>query len=309
MRYPGAVTDPDTGGLISDAEVAEVAFTAFASTRQPVTARLVVRRVRDQARQEELFPVWRYHPFFTNSTEPTAQADITHRRHAIIETVFADLIDGPLAHLPSGRFAANSRLGDLRGDHPQPATKAGLLELLDRAVGEGWSVSAAAVVLDLGRVRAHRWMLRAGLGDLVDRGPGGAPVHGLLAGRGGRDPGGVRAVGRDRPVAPQARAPRVVPAPVLGVPVHRPAGAHLHDKHFRPLPRPGRSHRRPFPEWAEYRPNAIWIYDTTHFTRAGCRCRWWRTWCPASGSATIVSGEETSTQVQLVFTDALDGRV
>jgi hypothetical protein len=46
-------------------------------------------------------------PFLTNSTEPTARADITHRRHAIIETVFADLIDGPLAHLPSGRFAAN----------------------------------------------------------------------------------------------------------------------------------------------------------------------------------------------------------
>src|SRR6185436_19102338 len=33
---------------------------------------------------------------------------IVHRRHAIIETVFADLIDGPLAHLPSGRFGANS---------------------------------------------------------------------------------------------------------------------------------------------------------------------------------------------------------
>ena len=40
--------------------------------------------------------------------DATAQADITHRRHAIVETVFADLIDGPLAHLPSGRFAANS---------------------------------------------------------------------------------------------------------------------------------------------------------------------------------------------------------
>jgi hypothetical protein len=52
--------------------------------------------------------VWRYHPFFTNSTLPTAQADIVHRRHAIIETVFADLIDGPLAHLPSGHFGANS---------------------------------------------------------------------------------------------------------------------------------------------------------------------------------------------------------
>jgi len=47
-------------------------------------------------------------PFFTNSAESTVDADITHRRHAVIETVFADLIDGPLAHLPSGRFAANS---------------------------------------------------------------------------------------------------------------------------------------------------------------------------------------------------------
>jgi hypothetical protein len=109
VHYPGAVIDPDTGELISDAEVAEVAaFTAFASTRRPVTARLIVRRVRDRAKAEELFPVWRYHPFLTDSAEPTAQADLTHRRHAIIETVFADLIEGPLAHLPSGRFAANS---------------------------------------------------------------------------------------------------------------------------------------------------------------------------------------------------------
>jgi hypothetical protein len=107
VRYPGAVIDPDTGNLISDAEVAEVAFTAFASTKAAVTARLIVRRVRDRAKTEELFPVWRHHPFFTNNTEPTAQADITHRRHAIVETVFADLIDGPLAHSPSGRFAAN----------------------------------------------------------------------------------------------------------------------------------------------------------------------------------------------------------
>jgi hypothetical protein len=106
VHYPGAVMDPDTGELISDAEVAEVEFTAFASTQHPVTARLIVRRVRDRAKNE-LFPVWRHHPFLTNSEEPIAAADITHRRHAIIETVFADLIDGPLAHLPSGRFAAN----------------------------------------------------------------------------------------------------------------------------------------------------------------------------------------------------------
>jgi len=55
-----------------------------------------------------LFPAWRYHPFFTNTTQPTTTADVTHRGHVIIETVFADLIDGPLAHLPSGRFGANA---------------------------------------------------------------------------------------------------------------------------------------------------------------------------------------------------------
>jgi hypothetical protein len=108
VRYPGAVQDPDTGAWISDAEVAETSYTAFASTGHPVTARLVVRRVKDANHTDALFPVWRHHPFFTNSTEPVADADITHRRHAIIETTFADLIDGPLARIPSGRFAANS---------------------------------------------------------------------------------------------------------------------------------------------------------------------------------------------------------
>jgi hypothetical protein len=108
VRYPGAVRDPDTGAWISDAEVAEIPYTAFASTRDAVTARLIVRRVRDARHLDGLFPVWRHHPFFTDSTEPVADADITHRRHAIIETVFADLIDGPLAHMPSGQFGANS---------------------------------------------------------------------------------------------------------------------------------------------------------------------------------------------------------
>jgi hypothetical protein len=108
VRYPGAVQDPDTRAWISDAEVAEVPYTAFATTTDRITARLVVRRVKDARYPDALFPVWRYHPFFTNSALPTAEADITHRRHAIIETVFADLIDGPLAHLPSGHFGANS---------------------------------------------------------------------------------------------------------------------------------------------------------------------------------------------------------
>jgi len=108
VSYPGAVQHPDTGAWISDAEVAEIAYTAFASTPDRITARLVVRRVKDARFPDALFPVWRYHPFFTNIALPVAEADIIHRQHAIIETVFADLIDGPLAHIPSGRFGANS---------------------------------------------------------------------------------------------------------------------------------------------------------------------------------------------------------
>jgi Transposase DDE domain group 1 len=108
VSYPGAVRDPDTGAWISDAEVAEISYTAFASTKDRITARLIVRRVKDACHPDALFPVWRYHPFFTDTDLPVEAADITHRQHAIIETVFADLIDGPLAHIPSGRFGANS---------------------------------------------------------------------------------------------------------------------------------------------------------------------------------------------------------
>lgn len=109
VDYPGAEMDPDTGELTSDAQVAEVpVFTAFTSTDDPITARLIVRRVRDQAIGDELFPVWRHHPFLTNSLEPAPVADVTHRRHAIIETTHSDLIDGPMSRMPSGTFAANS---------------------------------------------------------------------------------------------------------------------------------------------------------------------------------------------------------
>ncbi len=108
VAYPGAVTDPDTGQLISDACVSEVEYTAFASTSYQVTGRLIVRRVLDANTQDPLFPVWRYHPFFTTSTAPTTEADLTHRDHAVVETVWSDLIDGPWAHQPSGRFATNA---------------------------------------------------------------------------------------------------------------------------------------------------------------------------------------------------------
>jgi Transposase DDE domain group 1 len=116
IRYPRAVFDEQFGQWVSDAQVAEIRFTAFASrgSKQAVTARLIVRRVRDAnpARvvaneQGELFPAWRHHAVFTDSPLTLVQAEADHRRHAIIEQVIADLKNGPLAHLPSGRFTAN----------------------------------------------------------------------------------------------------------------------------------------------------------------------------------------------------------
>jgi hypothetical protein len=114
IRYPQAIFDDDEQRWISDAEVAAVDYTAFASRRkQAVTAELIVRRVRRlapevTAGQTELGPAWRYHAVFTDSPFPTLQAEADHRHHAIIEQLNAELIDGPLAHLPSGVFTANA---------------------------------------------------------------------------------------------------------------------------------------------------------------------------------------------------------
>ena len=80
----------------------------FAQLKTPIRALSARDSCGTQDPVDALFPVWRHHPLFTNTGLPTADADVVHRRHAIIETVFADLIDGPLAHLPSGHFGANS---------------------------------------------------------------------------------------------------------------------------------------------------------------------------------------------------------
>jgi hypothetical protein len=73
-----------------------------------------------------------------------------------------------------------------------------------------------------------------------------------------------------------------------------------------PPPRAGASARQPFPEWVEYRPNQIWIYDTTHFGRAKSCLTVVQDLVSRKWVADILSSEETSTQVEIVFTDALE---
>ncbi|MBL8928480.1 MAG: transposase, partial [Kineosporiaceae bacterium] len=121
IKYPQAIWEnddhaPGGGYWISDAEVAEVDYVAFTGRRKAehVPCRLIVRRVRRLQRQSEhgeqgeLFAAYRHHAFVTNSTLALVEADERHRDHAVVEQVIAELKDGPLAHLPSGKYAANA---------------------------------------------------------------------------------------------------------------------------------------------------------------------------------------------------------
>jgi hypothetical protein len=120
IEYREAVFDEDTGTWISRAEVAEIGFTAFAAQKMAnqVPGRLVVRRIPDLAAakkkaggQGTLFDTWRFHALFTAIPEQVLDAvtaDKTHRGHAIVEQVHADLKNSALAHLPSGKFTANA---------------------------------------------------------------------------------------------------------------------------------------------------------------------------------------------------------
>jgi hypothetical protein len=107
IHYPDAFTDTDTGELISDAQVAEVPYTAFTSRpkAQQVAGRLIVRRVKRlnpqaAAGQDALFTTWRHHAVFVTPRFEMLQAEGQHRDHAVVEQVIADAGASALAHLP-----------------------------------------------------------------------------------------------------------------------------------------------------------------------------------------------------------------
>jgi hypothetical protein len=115
IKYTHAIFDEDTRTWISDAEVAEIPYTAFTSRKKSdhISGRLIVRRIPELnkhklAGQTTLFDLHRFHAFFTTSTLDTVAADKTHRAHAAIELVNSDLKSSALAHMPSGVFAANA---------------------------------------------------------------------------------------------------------------------------------------------------------------------------------------------------------
>jgi Transposase DDE domain group 1 len=94
---------------VSGADVAETNYTAFANTRQAMTVRLIVRRVRPTpGSQLALFTTFDYHAMVTNRAGDMLELEADHRRHAIVEQCIAELKSAGLAHLPSSRFPANA---------------------------------------------------------------------------------------------------------------------------------------------------------------------------------------------------------
>lgn len=190
--------------------------------------------------------------------------------------------------------------------------KAGLLDLIAYAKAEGgWSLRRAAATLGLDHVRVLRWQSRAALDQLADAKPGpDVPAHALLD----WEREAIVKLAEDwgevdlshRKLAHRGSRLDLVhvsESTVLRVLID--AGVHLPGRPPQP-PRP----RRAFPEWAELVPGVIWIYDFTHFPAAK-RCavavldvvsRYWL--------ATVVSAEESSTQIEVAFTQALiaDGK-
>jgi len=181
-----------------------------------------------------------------------------------------------------------------------------LLVLIDHAVADGWEHRRACAYLELDEGRAWRWRRRRDHGCLEDGKPGSA-VHGLR-------PEEVTAILElfetwgeiDRSHRKLAHRGsylhRVWVSPAT---VRRVLAAH--DLVLKRPRRVAHQPRRPFPAWADYRKNSIWIYDVTHF--AGCPKHAvfavmdlvTRKWI-----CELVSIEETSTQVQVAFMDALE---
>jgi len=137
------------------------------------------------------------------------------------------------------------------------ATKTGLLELLDEALGAGWTLRRGCRELALGEVRAYRWIARRAIGELADKPPGGPPMHGLLD----DEVAEILALFDEWGETDRSHRKLAHRGSYLGRVWVSPSSVrrvlHLADKHFRPLPKPGKSKRKPFPEWVDYKPNSI----------------------------------------------------
>lgn len=182
--------------------------------------------------------------------------------------------------------------------------KAGLLDLLDHALEAGWSARRACALLGLDDLRAARWVARCAEGRLED-GAGGNPVHGLLDWERAAIVELFEAWGQvDRSHRKLAhRGSRLDLVHVSESSVRRVLAAEGLVLQGNPRREP--TPRQPWPDWLEWKPNRIWGYDFTHFTAAGRVAVAILDIVSRKWISTVVSAEETSTQIEVAFTAAL----
>ncbi len=183
------------------------------------------------------------------------------------------------------------------------ATKATLIDLVDGAVAGGWTTRDACRYLELSQRRLERWRCRGG--DLDDASPGGNPTHGLTP----AEQDEIVAVFNEWADVDRSHRELAYRGSWLGRFWADPSTVRRvlerRDLRFRAPKREGRSARRPWPDWAEEVPNRIWIYDTTHWTRAGAATTVISDVISRKWIADITSADETSIEVQAVFNRAL----
>ena len=136
VHYPGAVLDPDSGALISDAEVAETTHTLTVRGHGRLTARLVVRRVRDARYPDALFPVWRYH-------YRLRKVRFNHGRDTATETAGQGCVATAESH-PTRRTSAKASTASARTPPRCARSRAGPRGLLHRQRPQRQQRQAAA---------------------------------------------------------------------------------------------------------------------------------------------------------------------
>jgi putative transposase len=184
--------------------------------------------------------------------------------------------------------------------------KAGLLNLVDHAAAGGWPARRACALLGLDHMRAARWAERRAAGQLEDAPPGGHPVHGLLAWERAAIVELFEAWGEiDRSHRKLAhRGSRIGLVHVSESTVARVLGAEGLALAGPPPREP--APRAPWPDWLEWKPNRVWAYDFTHWTRARRASIAILDVVSRKWLATLTSAEETSTQVEACFLAALE---
>lgn len=184
--------------------------------------------------------------------------------------------------------------------------KAGLLALVEHAVDEGgWSVARAAQLLGIDHSRVQRWFTRREAGQLADAPAGGAPLHGLLP----EERTAILAVYEGWGEIDRSHRKLAHRGSRLGL-VHVSESTVLRVLATEGLvlqgnPRREPAARRPWPDWLQWKPNHIWIYDFTHFPRARRAAIAILDMVSRKWLTTLVCVEETSTQVEVAFTAAL----